>query len=56
MNWLNTNSYKQIDPDLKLFKGTQHSSDNKNFRIFLDSCPDRWGRLLMTKREIFLQK
>ncbi|WP_439294718.1 type II toxin-antitoxin system HipA family toxin [Lonepinella sp. BR2882] len=51
-NWLN-NFAQQIDPDLQLFRGEQHSPNDQNFRIFLDSCPDRWGRLLMKRREAF---
>lgn len=43
--------YLKIDPDLQLFEGQQHKGDERNFRIFLDSCPDRWGRLLMQRRE-----
>ncbi len=48
--WLNSPYALPIDPELQLFSGRQFSSDN-NFRIFLDSCPDRWGRLLMKRRE-----
>lgn len=43
--------YLQIDPELRLYKGDQHKGDDRNFRAFLDSCPDRWGRLLMQRRE-----
>ncbi len=50
--WLE-NFAQQIDPDLHLFRGEQHSTNSQNFRIFLDSCPDRWGRLLMKRREAF---
>ena len=49
--WLHSKYAQQIDPDLKLYSGEQHSEDSKNFRVFLDSCPDRWGRLLMKRRE-----
>lgn len=51
-HWLKTFA-QQIDPDLHLFRGEQHSQNTQNFRIFLDSCPDRWGRLLMKRREAF---
>lgn len=54
--WLKSKTNRQIDPELKLYEGIQHSSDNKNFSAFLDSCPDRWGRLLMTRREALLAK
>ncbi|MCH8549804.1 MAG: HipA domain-containing protein [Balneolaceae bacterium] len=42
----------EIDPNLKLYKGTQYlSEEERNFGIFLDSSPDRWGRVLMDRRE-----
>lgn len=41
-----------LDPDLKLYKGRQYVNDDKNiFGLFADSCPDRWGRLLMKRKE-----
>lgn len=49
--WLQSPQVQQIDPDLQLFSGEQHSQNDQNFRSFLDSCPDRWGRLLMNRRE-----
>lgn len=49
--WLTSSFAQKIDPDLNLFSGEQHSADSNNFRVFLDSCPDRWGRLLMKRRE-----
>ncbi len=42
---------QQIDPQLHLFSGDQHSEEQNNCRVFLDSCPDCWGRLLMKRRE-----
>ncbi|MCY0964713.1 type II toxin-antitoxin system HipA family toxin [Parathalassolituus penaei] len=48
--------YLRIDPELLLFQGAQHSQDDRNFRTFLDSCPDRWGRLLMQRREAVLAR
>ncbi|MDG9669917.1 HipA domain-containing protein [Hahella sp. CR1] len=54
--WLKLPSAQQIDPDLHLFSGEQHSSNSNNFRAFLDSCPDRWGRLLMNRREAILAR
>ena len=50
-DWLQLPQALQIDPDLHLFSGEQHSLNDKNFRAFLDSCPDRWGRMLMKRRE-----
>ncbi|BDX04392.1 hypothetical protein MACH16_31400 [Marinomonas pontica] len=41
----------QIDPLLTLHDGELHNdSPDKNFRAFLDSSPDRWGRILMQRR------
>jgi serine/threonine-protein kinase HipA len=41
-----------LDPNLQFYKGRQYGSDDKNmFGLFADSCPDRWGRLLMKRRE-----
>ncbi len=41
-----------LDPDLQLYKGRQYITDDKNiFGVFADSCPDRWGRRLMKRRE-----
>jgi len=43
----------QFDPELFLYKGRQYPSMGKNlFGIFMDSSPDRWGRLLMKRREV----
>lgn len=52
------NSYSQIlDPDLQFYSGAQYAGDEKsNFGVFLDSSPDRWGRLLMRRREAALAK
>ena len=51
--WLRLNADKHnLDPDLKLYSGQQYLNDTKsNFGIFMDSSPDRWGRLLMRRRE-----
>jgi serine/threonine-protein kinase HipA len=56
-DWLKSDRSMQIDPDLQLYTGPQYTRDNKdNFGIFLDSSPDRWGRLLMRRREAALAK
>ena len=50
--WLKTQKFSFFDPDLQLYKGRQYTQQNKElFGFFTDSCPDRWGRLLMTRRE-----
>lgn len=41
----------QIDPMLTLHPGQLYNDESdKNFRAFLDSSPDRWGRILMQRR------
>ncbi len=55
-DWLQSPYAQKIDPDLSLYSGEQHGEDSKNFRIFLDSCPDRWGRLLMKRREAIIAR
>ena len=47
-----TSAYRlQIDPMLTLHSGELYNDEaNKNFRAFLDSSPDRWGRILMQRR------
>jgi serine/threonine-protein kinase HipA len=54
--WLQSSYAQKIDPDLNLYSGEQHSEDSNNFRVFLDSCPDRWGRLLMKRREAIVAR
>ncbi len=55
--WLKKNSNTMLDPDLKFFKGQHYLNDDKyNFGIFLDSSPDRWGRMLMRRREAVLAR
>lgn len=50
--WLHSDYAQILDPDLQLFEGTQYLNDEKsNFGIFLDSSPDRWGRVLMMRKE-----
>ena len=43
-----------IDPEIKFYSGRQwktNNSVNSSFGIFLDSAPDRWGRLLLKRKE-----
>lgn len=54
--WLQSKFAQQIDPDLQLYAGEQHNNKQQNFGIFLDSCPDRWGRLLMKRREAVIAR
>lgn len=50
--WLKHKQFRALDPDLAQFVGKQYlPTDKSNFGIFLDSSPDRWGRVLMRRRE-----
>jgi serine/threonine-protein kinase HipA len=51
-DWLASGHAQLLDPELQLYTGLQHlGGDHMNFGLFLDSSPDRWGRLLMRRRE-----
>lgn len=52
-DWLHSSHAQLLDPDLQLYAGIQYlnDQDKNNFGMFLDSAPDRWGRLLMRRRE-----
>lgn len=56
--WLkDLNNNVTLDPDIKMFKGRQYTpTDKLMFGMFEDSCPDRWGRLLMKRREAIIAK
>ena len=55
--WLNSNHLYNLDPDLGFYSGKQYLRDDKpNFGLFLDSSPDRWGRVLMRRRESIVAK
>lgn len=44
-------SQVQIDPSIYPYAGSQYPPDGRDmFGVFGDSCPDRWGRLLMKRR------
>ena len=49
--WLASSQRFLLDPRLDLYGGEQHSTQARGFGIFLDSAPDRWGRVLMERRE-----
>jgi serine/threonine-protein kinase HipA len=57
-SWLNhQNPILFLDPHLGFYKGKQYLPEEKNnFGIFLDSSPDRWGQLLMRRREAWQAK
>jgi len=55
--WLQSKFAQVIDQDLEFFSGPHYLNDKKNnFGIFLDSSPDRWGRVLMKRREAILAR
>lgn len=43
-----------LDPELMPYSGRQYPSGKNIFGIFADASPDRWGRVLMNKRERIL--
>ena len=50
--WLRDPHCHLLDPDLQLYTGRQYLPEPKNnFGLFLDSSPDRWGRVLLERRE-----
>ncbi len=56
-SWLDSGVRSVLDPDLMLYSGPQYATEEKiNFGIFLDSSPDRWGRVLMRRREAVMAK
>lgn len=50
--WLQKNRYTvNVDPDLSFFGGRQYPVSSQIFGVFADAAPDRWGRMLMNRRE-----
>jgi serine/threonine-protein kinase HipA len=50
--WLRSERAFMLDPRLELWTGEQHPpAKTAAFGIFMDSSPDRWGRVLMERRE-----
>jgi len=56
--WLKSADAMLLDPDLGFYEGSQYLPNTKraNFGVFLDSSPDRWGRVLMRRRQAMLTK
>ena len=53
--WLKkTGLMMTLDPELLPYSGRQYPSGKKIFGLFADASPDRWGRVLMNKRERIL--
>lgn len=50
--WLKTSRLKTLlDPSLSFYGGRQYPTQREIFGLFSDSAPDRWGRVLMDRRE-----
>ena len=49
-DWLKRAHAFPLDPELDLTAGEFYPG-NANFGVFMDSCPDRWGQVLMRRRE-----
>lgn len=50
--WLKESQYPiDLDPELPSFEGRIYPNSNNIFGLFADASPDRWGRVLMQKRE-----
>ncbi|MEO1451438.1 MAG: HipA domain-containing protein, partial [Bacteroidota bacterium] len=55
--WLQAHPGLTLDPELTFFTGPQYPGQTRpNFGMFLDSSPDRWGRMLMDRREALLAR
>lgn len=53
--WLKKTGLKiTLDPELMPYSGRQYPSGKNIFGLFADASPDRWGRVLMNKRERIL--
>lgn len=56
-SWLSSQARQALDPSLMLYEGPQYpAGERPNFGVFLDSSPDRWGRVLMRRREAHLAR
>ena len=50
--WVKNKKSLLLDPNLGHYSGTQYPPNHLgNFGVFTDSAPDRWGRMLMRRRE-----
>lgn len=53
--WLKLAHAFPLDPELDLSTGEFFPRES-NFGVFMDSCPDRWGQILMKRREAVAAK
>lgn len=49
-DWLKQAQPFLLDPKLEFVEGRQYTDGTNPFGLFLDSAPDRWGRLLIRRR------
>ena len=55
--WLRHPDAFELDPELQLHDAESYPSGKSGvFRIFVDSAPDRWGRLLLDRRETLVSR
>ncbi len=55
--WLDGAPATTLDPGLRLDDGPQYPREGRaSFGLFLDSSPDRWGRVLLRRREAQLAR
>jgi serine/threonine-protein kinase HipA len=55
--WLKNKNVHILDPSLQLYSGLHYlNEEQSNFGVFFDSSPDRWGRILMRRREAALAR
>ena len=53
--WLEEMNFSiTLDPELSPFPGRQYPAGKHIFRLFSDASPDRWGRVLMNRKERIL--
>lgn len=51
-NWLKSTNYPvSIDPDFMGYGGREYPCSNSIFGVFADASPDRWGQILLNKKE-----
>ncbi|MBI4954126.1 MAG: HipA domain-containing protein [Myxococcales bacterium] len=56
-SWLAAGPTVALDPNLPIVRGIQYPREGHDgFGVFLDSSPDRWGRVLLQRREALLAR
>ncbi len=56
-DWLRAHGQLWLDPNLQPYVGAQYvPTDREIFNMFSDALPDRWGRILLDRREAVLAK